>query len=387
MMKTTFATRRAATGAAMLLAVALSMAACKKADTAKADAAELAPAVVVGPENVAVVSLRNIETGPEMSGSLTPDREATIRAEVSGAILETYADQGTRVTPGSLLARIDDTGIRDAYLSARSNMTSAQSGADVARRDLERAEKLLAAGAIAERDVENARRANTAAQSQLADAKARLTQAEKQLEKTVVKSPIPGAVSVRSVSAGDLATPGAPLFTIVDPSSMRLEGSVPSDQISAVRLGMPVKFTVQGYPGRQFIGRVSRINPVADPTTRQVRILASVPNVGGTLVGGLFAEGRIASAVHEGLSVPITAVDQKGFTPTATRVKNGKAERVAVRLGLQDPATETIEVLSGLAQGDTVLTGGVLGTTPGTTIRVKKTSDQATAQAIQPATR
>ena len=388
MMDTTFAPRRAATGAAMLFAVALTLAACKKGDEAKAEGTDAdVNVVMVGPENIAVVSMKKIETGPEMSGSLEPDREATIRAEVSGAVLQTLADQGTRVAAGTVLARLDDTGIRDAYLSARSGMTSAQSGADVARRDLDRAEKLLAAGAIAERDAENARRANVAAQSQLADAKARLTQAEKQLENTTIKAPISGVVSVRSVSAGDLASPGTALFTIVDPSSMRLEGSVPTDQMSAVRLGMPVTFTVQGYPGRDFTGRVTRINPVADPTTRQVRILASIPNAGGTLVGGLFAEGRVSSESHTGLVVPITAVDQKGFAPTATRVKNGKAEKVSVRLGLEDPATETIEVLSGLAQGDTVLTGGVLGTTPGTPIRVRKSTDQASAQVPQPVVR
>jgi len=389
MMDTTFAPRRAATGAAMLFAVALTMAACKKSgDEAKAAGADSdVAAVTVGPENVAVVTMKKIETGPEMSGSLEPDREATIRAEVNGAVLQTLADQGTRVAAGTVLARLDDTNFRDAYLSARSGMTSAQSGADLARREADRAEKLLAAGAIADRDAENARRANIAAQSQLADAKARLTQAEKQLEKTTVKAPISGIVSVRNVSAGDLASPGTALFTIVDPSSMRLEGSVPTDQMSAVRLGMPVTFTVQGYPGRDFTGRITRINPVADPTTRQVRILASIPNVGGTLVGGLFAEGRVSSDSHSGLVVPITAVDQKGFAPTATRVKNGKAEKVSVRLGLEDPATETIEVLSGLAQGDTVLTGGVLGTTPGTPIRVRKTTDQASAQVLQPVAR
>jgi RND family efflux transporter MFP subunit len=388
MMKTTQAAHRATTGAAMMIAVALTMAACKKGgDEAQAAGANDLAVVTVGPENIAVVSMTQIESGPQMSGSLEPDREATIRAEVSGAVLQTLVDQGARVVAGTVLARLDDTGIRDSYLSARSGMTSAQSGADIAKREAERAEKLLAAGAIAERDAENTRRANIAAQSQLADARARLAQAEKLLEKTTVKAPIAGVVSVRSVSAGDLAQPGAALFTIVDPSSMRLEGSVPSDQMNAIRLGMPVTFTVQGYPGREFTGRITRINPVADPATRQVRILASIPNAGGTLVGGLFAEGRVSSETHSGLVVPITAVDQKGFAPMATRVKNGKTEKVSVRLGAQDPATETIEVLGGLAQGDTVLTGGVLGTTPGTPIRVKRTTDQASTQLMQPAAR
>ena len=380
----TFAPHRAATGAALLFAAAFTMAACKKGgDEAKADGAADSATVTVGPENIAVATTQNIQTGPQMSGSLEPDREATIRAEVSGAVLQTLVDQGTRVSAGSVLARLDDTGIRDSYLSARSGMTSAQSGADIAKREAERAEKLLAAGAIADRDAENTRRANVAAQSQLADARARLAQAEKQLEKTVVKAPIAGVVSVRSVTAGDLASPGTALFTIVDPSSMRLEGSVPSDQISAVRLGMPVTFTVQGYPGRDFTGRITRINPVADPTTRQVRILASIPNTGGTLVGGLFAEGRVASDTHSGLVVPITAVDQKGFAPTATRVRRGKTEKVTLRLGLEDPSTETIEILSGLSVGDTVLTGGVLGTTPGSTIRIRRTGDQAATQPVK----
>jgi len=119
MMDTTLAARRAATFAAMLFAVALTMAACKKGGAdAKAAESDLT-AVTVGPENVAVVTMKKIETGPEMSGSLEPDREATIRAEVNGAVLQTLADQGTRVAAGTVLARLDDTGFRDAYLSAR----------------------------------------------------------------------------------------------------------------------------------------------------------------------------------------------------------------------------------------------------------------------------
>jgi RND family efflux transporter MFP subunit len=311
-----------------------------------------------------------------MSGSLDPDREATVRAEVSGSVLQTYVDQGTRVGVGTVLARLDDTAIRDTYLSARSGVTAAQTAADAAKRNLERAGKLVEAGAIAERDVESAHTANQAAQSQLADAKARLAVAEKQLDKTTIKSPIAGIVSIRSVNAGDLASPGAALFTVVDPSSMRLEGSVPSDQISAVRLGMPVTFTVQGYPDRTFIGHITRINPVADPTTRQVRILASIPNAGNTLVGGLFAQGHVASEARTGLVVPSNAVNQKDFVPTVTRIRNGHAEKAAVTLGLEDSGTETVEITKGLAPGDTLLVGGAQGMAPNTVVRVRAIDDR-----------
>ncbi len=367
------AARRAAS-LALLLAALGGIVACNRGDANAETTSDRS--IEIGPQDLAVVAERRIEAGPQMSGSLQPDREATVRAEVAGTVLQTFVDQGNRVGAGTVLARIDDTSIRDAFLSARSGLTSAQTSADVAKRDLERSEKLVAAGAIAERDVENARRGNVAAQSQLADARARFTAAEEQLAKTTVKAPFAGVVSVRSVNAGDLASPGAALFTIVDPTSMRLEGAVPSEQLSAVRLGMPVTFTVQGYPGKSFTGRISRINPVADPVTRQVRILASIPNDGGTLVGGLFAEGRVSSEARTGIVVPVSAVNQRDFVPTVTRVKNGKTEKVAVETGLQDSGADVIEIRKGLTPGDTVLTGGAQGIEPGTTIRVQVVRDR-----------
>jgi membrane fusion protein (multidrug efflux system) len=366
--------RRAALASLILGGSLAALGACKKKDAA--EAAETAKAVVISPQEIAVIADQRIETGPSMSGSLAPDKEATIRAEVAGAVLQTYVDQGTRVGAGTVLARLDDTAIRDAFLSARSGVTSAQASADVAKRELERAQKLVAAGAIADRDVENARRASIAAESQLADARARLSVAQQQLEKTTVKSPFAGVVSIKSVNAGDLATPGTALFTVVDPTSMRIEGSVPADQVSSVRLGMPVNFTVQGYPGRSFTGHITRINPVADPVTRQVRILVSIPNEGNTLVGGLFADGHVASEARNGIVIPLSAVNQHDFVPTVTRIKGGRTEKVAVSLGLQDSGTETVEITKGLAVGDTVLVGGAQGIAPNTVVRVRALNDQ-----------
>ncbi|HKG95407.1 MAG TPA: efflux RND transporter periplasmic adaptor subunit [Gemmatimonadaceae bacterium] len=375
----TLASRRPT--AARLLTGALAMAAlsaCKggadgdarAATTDSTGGAAAGAPVSIGAENIAIVGRDTIRTGPAISGSLAPEKEATVRAEVPGAVLQTFVDAGQRVSAGSVLARIDDTAIRDAFLSARSAVVSAENSADVARRDLERSEKLIAAGAIAERDVEQARRGNTGAQAQLAAAKAQLASAEKQLEKTRVRAPFTGIVSNRQVNAGDVVSPGGEMFTIVEPSSMRLEGSVPAEQLAEVRVGVPVRFTVSGYPGRTFQGRITRVNPIADPATRQVRIIASIPNAGSTLVGGLFAEGRVAAESREAAVVPMSAVDERGLSPSAVRVKNGKVERVTLQLGLRDPATESVEVTSGLAAGDTVLLGTAAGLSPGTPVRV-----------------
>ncbi len=238
-------------------------------------------------------------------------------------------------------------------------------------------ESLAEAGAIADRDLEGARRANAAAQAQLDDAKARLTLAQKQLDDAQVRAPFAGVVSVRSVSAGDVVQPGTALYTVIDPRSMRLEASVPAAQLASVKIGAPATFTVTGYPGKTFAGRVSRINPAADPTTGQVRIVVSIPNERSALVAGLFAEGRTQAESHDAPVVAASAVDVRGVRPWVLRLKGGVAEKVEIELGLKDEASEKYEVLKGVAAGDTLLVGAAQGITPGTPVRVGAPNDSA----------
>jgi membrane fusion protein (multidrug efflux system) len=366
----------------LCLSVVLAVDGCKKSDKASTSETKT-ETMVVGPENIAVAANGSIMTGPSISGTLEPDREAVLRAQVSGSVLQTYADQGQAVNAGTVLARIDASGIQDAYNSARAGLVSARNAADVAKRDLARNEQLLTAGAIAERDIDQSRRASIAAQAALEDANSRLATAEKAYRSTTVTSPFNGIVSERPVSAGDVVQPGTALFTVVDPSSMRLEASVPAEQLASIRIGVPVDFTVSGYPGRQFVGRITRINPTADPTTRQVRIYVSIPNEGRALVGGLFANGRMSTATKLGLVVPQSAVDVRGSIPSVIRVRQGKAELVPVKIGLTDKTSETIEVLSGIQPGDTLLMGAAMGITPGTPVRISAPTASTAANSVR----
>jgi membrane fusion protein (multidrug efflux system) len=360
--------------ATLALAFVLAISACSGGNAGETDSAGAEP-TVVGKENIAIVTSGTLDSGPTLSGSISPERQASVRAQVGGSVLQTLVDAGQAVRAGQTLARIEGGGLQDVFLSARAGVTSASNSADIARRELERAQKLLAAGAIAERDMEQARRNAIAANAALADARARLSTAQKQVGNTVVTAPITGVVSERAVSAGDVVQPGGAMFTVVDPSSMRLEGSVPAEQLNQVRLGAPVTFSVNGYPGRTFSGRVTRINPTADPATRQVRILISIPNTEGRLVGGLFATGRVATESRTGMVAPVTAVDARTSTPSVFRIKGGKVERVSVQLGLRDESSERVEIRSGVALGDTLLLGAAQGITPGTIVRVSSPSD------------
>jgi membrane fusion protein, multidrug efflux system len=363
-------TRSKSAAVAAIAILAFSLASCGGRST-DAEQTEQDNSVLISPENLQVVDSANIASGPTISGSLQPDRAASIRAEIGGSVLETFAEAGQHVSRGTSLLRIDDTAIRDAWLSARSAVTSADQAATVAQRNLERSQRLADAGAIAESALENARIAASNAESQLADAKARLAQAEKQLAATQVKAPFAGIVGMRSVSAGDVVTPGTELYTVVDPTSMRLEAAVPASQLGRVRLGAPVEFTVTGYPGRRFTGHVDRISPTVDPSTGQVTINATVPNSKGDLVGGVFAQGRIGTDAKVALAVPTSAVTFSGPSASLLRIRNGVVERTDVQTGIRDEQAEMIEITAGLARGDTILTGAAQGFTPGTPVRVQ----------------
>ena len=357
-------------------AVLLSIQACKQNDAASAAAAEAkSTAMSVGPENIAVVKAEEIRSGPALSGALSAETQATVRSEISGAVLQTLVEVGSPVHQGQELARLDDSGIRDAYLSAKSGVTTADNTLQIADREAQRAETLAKAGAIAERQRDQAHNQLIGAQAAQADARARLANAQKQLDKTTVRAPFSGVVSARTINAGDFVSPGTATYTIINPSTMRLEASVPGEALSSIRLGVPVDFTVNGYGARRFTGRITSVNPVADPSTRQVRVIVTIPNQGGTLVSGLFAEGRVSAESRTSAVVPAGAVDERGVRPIVMRLKNGKVEQVEVVLGIRDAGTEMVEITSGLAPGDTVLLGAARGISSGTMVKVSAPGD------------
>jgi RND family efflux transporter MFP subunit len=328
------------------------------------------PVVSLGPENVVRVVPTKLESGPVISGSLQARRLASVRAEVGGSILDVKADQGQTVKEGQLLARVEEGTLREQVSAASSTVRVARNALQVAKADEQRNLTLVQQGVITRRDFERTQLSRTQAEGQLADAQARLKLAQDQLGRTKVVAPFDGVVSERQVHAGDIVQPGAPLFTVVDPATLRLEASVPAAQLSQVKVGTPVDFRVNGYANRAFQGQVERINPAVDPATGQVRIYVSIPNSEQALLSGLYAEGRVASQAKEALAVPLDALDTRQEPPTVQRISNGKVEEVAVTVGLRDDVAQTVEVRSGLKAGDVVLLGSARDLTQGTPVKL-----------------
>ncbi|MCP3098285.1 efflux RND transporter periplasmic adaptor subunit [Myxococcus sp. K15C18031901] len=364
-------TRRPVVSAAwgMLLAAAcVAGVGCKK-DAPPAPTEE--PVTTLGAENVARVRPHELRSGPGISGTLQARTAGAVRAQVGGTVLAIQAQQGQVVRQGEELARIDDATLEDQLIAARTAVGTARNALQVAVAEEERSAKLSRAGVITPRDHERAQLGVTQAKGQLAEARSRLALAQEQLGRTRVVAPFAGVVSERQASAGDVVQPGSPMFTVVDPRTLRLEASVPAARLEQVKVDTPVEFQVTGYGARSFVGKVERINPVVDPNTGQVRIYVAIPNTDLQLLAGLFAEGRVASRTQRALAVPQDAVDDTGENPSVLRVKDEKVQRVPVTLGMRDEVERLVEVRSGLGAGDLVLLGAARDeVSEGTRVRI-----------------
>jgi RND family efflux transporter MFP subunit len=276
-------------------------------------------------------------------------------------VLQVAAEAGQRVSAGQLLCRIDDTALQQSLLAARSGLSAARNNLQVAEANARRARTLAEAGALAAQQAEQAEAGLEAARAQLADASARQTLAEQQAGKARVRAPFAGVVAQRQVSLGDVVAPGAALFTVIDPTRLQFEASIPAQRLGEVRPGARVDFAVTGFASQRFAGRVDRVAPAVDPATGQVRVYVDVPNEDGRLISGLYAQGRVASTTVKAPAAPLDAVDTTAGSPTVLRVASGRVEKVEVRLGLRDDTSGAVAITSGVAPGDVLVLGSARG--------------------------
>jgi len=347
---------RRSAAAALLLSAALS--GCGSG--AKPNSASPVPPLTLAPENVAVVAEQTLQSGPEISGTLRARRAASIRAEVSAAVLEVVAQAGDRVKRGQLLARLDDAALADAVLAARSGVSAARNALAVAESDARRAHTLADAGAASPQQAEQADAALDGARAALADAQARAANAQLMAGKTRVRAPFDGVVSERQVSAGDVVSPGAPLFTVIDPRRLEFEAAVPAALVGEVSVGAAVQFRVTGF-GEGFGGQVDRVNPAVDGATGQVRLYVDVPNDAGRLLAGLYAQGRVATRRETAPSAPEAALDSTSKPPTVLRVTAGKVEKVPVEVAVRDDVMGRVGFAAGVKAGDVLVLGSARG--------------------------
>ena len=341
----------------LVLVLAFALAACDKGPAAPQKGAN-APAgqpLLLANEDVITIRTSTLASGPVITGSVQPERRADLRAEVSAIVLQVLRENGDAVRRGDLLVRLDDTAIRDGLAAAESANRAAAQAHEQAERQYQRMKTLRGSGMASAQQLEDAEVRRNNAQSDVEGAKTRVVLARQQLQRTEVRAPFDGVVSERKVSAGDTAQLGKELLKVIDPASMRFEGLVSADHVGVVQAGQPVSFRVNGYGETEFAGRVRRVNPAANPTTRQVEVLVDFTGKNQPRLAGLYAEGRVETQNGTSLTIPASALVREGDKALAWRVREGKIQKATLLLGERDPRTGEWPVKGGLAEGDQVL--------------------------------
>ena len=177
---------------------------------------------------------------------------------------------------------------------------------------------------------------------------------------TRVLAPTSGVIEKRLVENGEHLARGAEMFSLVRNDVLELAAAVPARVATDVRAGQTVHFNVDG---QRMEGRVARVSPTVDPTSRAVTVYVQIPNANGAIKGNSFATGRIVSRLIPGaVLVPLAAVRQAADstgTPYVYRIANDAIERAEIEVGIVDDSQGIAEVLSGLQPGDRVVVGNV----------------------------
>ena len=339
----------------LALALALALAACSKGPAAPQKGAAASAPLLISAEDLHTVRNSALTSGPSITGSIQPERRADLRAEVSAIVIKVLKENGDAVRRGDVLVHLDDTAIRDGLASAEAASRAAAQAHEQALRQFERMKTLRASGMASAQQLDDAEGRRNATQSDLEAAKARVVVARQQMQRTEVRAPFDGIVSDRKVSAGDTAQIGKELLKVIDPTSMRFEALVSADHVGEVKAGQAVHFRVNGYGEEEFAGKVRRLNPAANPTTRQVEVLVDFVGDKQPKLAGLYAEGRLETGVRSSITVPATALVRDGDVSTAYRVKDNKLQKVTVTVAERDQRTGDFIVGAGLAEGDQVI--------------------------------
>ena len=344
-MKTIFRTMSIAV--AVMIAAGCGNNANKAQQETAATVVEEAPSVAV-----AQVSVREVPQDATYTSTVQAYVKNNITPQTGGRITKINVEIGDFVKKGQVLAEIDKAQLQQAQLSLKNQEV-----------ELARLKSLYEAGGLSKSDLD-------AIELQYNVTK---TQVDNLLENTVLLSPINGVVTARNYDVGDMCSVTSPIFTVEQIAPVKLLIAVSESDYSKVKKGDSVEITAEAVPGKTFYGKINRIYPTIDPATRTFTVEVVVQNNYNTLRPGMFVRATINFGVNNNVVIPdMAVVKQQGSGERFVYILNADGTVTYQKVVLGRRMGAEYEVLEGIEDGATIVTGGQIRLKDGIKVTVNE---------------
>ncbi len=278
------------------------------------------------------------------SGTVMANEEVELRTEVGGKITQLNFKEGTKVNKGDLLVKINDSDLQAQLSKLKSNRKISVEKSD-------RQKQLLDINGISREEYDDV-------MNGLATIDADIKYTEAQIAKTEIRAPFTGQIGLRNISEGSFVNQNFLIATMQQIDPVKIDFSIPEKYSSYISSGKEITFTIEGA-SEVFTGKIFAIEPKIDQATRSLKIRALTENHSGKIVPGSFAKVNvILSRSDSAITVPTQAIIPVLKGKKVLVCRNGMAISQTVTTGIR--SENNIEVLSGLAAGDTIITTGIM---------------------------
>ena len=309
-----------------------------------------APVVSAAPQKIIQATVMEAKSASvpirvEVTGQVAPIFQATLSSRIQGTIDRLLVREGASVSKGQLLIQLDSRDLQ-------AELARANAEVDNTKAHLDRMSQLYTQDAVSKQEMENATRGYRVAE-------ASRKSVEAQLSYTTVRAPFVGVITEKMVEAGELASPGQPLLKMEDPWSLRLEATVAEGDLKSVSRGDKIQIVIDALGGQALVGTVSQILPAGDPHTHTFMVKVYLPKAAG-LKSGMFGRFPLEKGATQTILAPSTAVVERGELTSLFVVGDDQIARLRwVKLGRH--FEEQVEILSGIKEGERILTDGSRG--------------------------
>jgi membrane fusion protein (multidrug efflux system) len=308
--------------------------------------------------NGIVTKAESFSNSLSIAGTIEANEQVDIRSEVSGLVTDILFNEGSTVSKGKVLLKIND-------LELQAQLSQALTKQKLAQETEYRAGKLLEKEAISKEEYD-------VALSELRSLQSQTQLIRAQLAKTLIRAPFSGKIGLRTISAGEYITPSSNIARLVSTNPVKILFSIPEKYAGTIKLDTKISFTVAGSKNT-YTGTVYAIEPGIDMSTRTLQLKARASNSNGDLLPGSFAKIDLPlSNINDAILIPTESIIPVLQGKKVYISSNGKAKEVKVETGAR--TEKSVLILSGLSIGDTVLTTGIMSLKDALPVKVKVTN-------------